>query len=254
MKKYWPFMGAVGVVAAIGLYAYVSRNYFYKEQETEEFVEEEIEYEEELPEEEVEKFVPYNSARSTEKEKTNSKKYYEKEEKTGNRAYNPSIPKSLGLEETVEEEEKEYDLPPEKRIALTTNWNLENVKDRMEELEKYYQESLDADDFKVAALYITDFQRFMEAERYSKPEAYQKIEDDLTYHIATKYNSYLSEVIENCNKHSFDSVFRKVMWMNVFLAEHQNQFTQDISGKEPSLANFTQKGNQALEAIEYCHE
>ena len=249
MKRYWPIMGAVGVAATVGLYGYVNRDPLYEEPETEEFLEEETEYEVEVPEEGVEIPVPYAPKATKEKKSENSPKYHEKEE---TKPHIPSLPKP-SLEETLEEEQP-YDLPSEKRIALTTNWTLGNVKSRMEELEKNYQTALGAYDFKVAASYIADFQRFMEAEKTIKPGAYQKIENDLAYHIATEYDSYLSGVIDNCNRHSFDSTFRKVMWTNIFLAEHSEIFSPDYV-EQSNLANFLKKGNQALEAVEYCkHE
>ena len=257
MKRYWPFMGAVGVAATIGLYAYVNRDPLYEEPETEEFLEEETEYEAEVPDNEITGIpAPYTTPKATKnKEKTiprsEPSQKYQQEQKT-RRPYHPSFPRSSGLEETLEEEQP-YDLPSEKRIALTTNWTLENVRSRMEELEKNYQAALDVYDFKVAASYIVDFQRFMEAEKNTKPEAYQKIENDLAYHMTTKYDSYLSEAIEDCSKHDFGSVYAKVMWMNIFLVEHPEIFSPDYVEKS-NLAAFLQKGNQALDAIEYCNE
>lgn len=264
MKRYWPLFGAVGIASTIGLYGYVSRDPLYEEPETEEeFFEEEIEYGAELPEEEIP--VPKYTTKKIEKEKIQTKRKQKhpdkdnKETKPKNMTYYPSLPKS-SLEEALEEENEErpwYDLPAEKREALTSNWTLENLGDKSEELGNHYREALKAYDFKVAASYIADLSYIVnlssiaEPEKYVHPESYDRIRADLAYHIATVYDDYLSEVIANCNGHSFDSVFRKVMWMNLFLAEHQEIFASDYI-REFNLETFVEKGNGALDSIKYC--
>lgn len=233
------------IVATLGTYAYINYDLSSKRKLETESVEE-TEPIVELPE--STEATPYRSEKTQQKAQNLPK--YNQKKKSRNQLNHPTQ-KPSDLERTVEEE-KSYDLPPEKRIALTTNWSLENVKDRFEELGKHYQDAMDAHDFKVAASYIPDFQRFMEAEKDTKPEAYQKIENDLAYHITTDYDKYLSAAIEDCSKHDFDSVFAKVTWMNVFLAEHPRLFSPDYLEKS-NLANFIRKGNQALEAVEYCN-
>ena len=60
-------------------------------------------------------------------------------------------------------------------------------------------------------------------------------------------------MVENCKKYDYDSVFRKVMWMNIFFIPKYEQNILDCKiGIDPPL--LVRKGNQALEAIEYCHE
>ena len=232
-------MGAAGVAATLGLYAYVNRDPLYEEPETEEFLEEVPEYEEALPEDEIP--VPH-TAKKTEKEKNqikrkqNSQKDYQKEIKPRNQAYNPTLPKVSGLEEVVEEERPWYDLPKEKREALTiTNNSIEDFGRNMDELFKHFFASLEAYDFKVAASYIDDLQC-----------------NPCINEITAQYNAYLSDVIENCHRQDFNSVFRKIMWMNLFLAEKQDILTIVSYDEGFNLALFIKKGNQALEAIEYC--
>lgn len=245
MKKDWPFIGAVGIAAAIGLYAYINRGLFYEKPETEEFVEEEIEYKEELPEEE-EIPAPYTTEKTEEKKQIKEKQYSSKDTKTKTKLRNrplnfPSLPEHSGLEEIVEDEERPwYDLPAEKREFKT--W---------EELGNYFNAALDAKDYKVAESYM------QYAEQFVEPKTTQNIEDQkkaITHVIISRYNEFLNEIIGNCKNQDYDSLFRKVMWMNFFATEHEQAFpiVDPETRKDLNLTVLYQKGNQALESVEYC--
>ena len=133
-------------------------------------------------------------------------------------------------------------------------WGGEEGKSKIRKIDEYFHTALEEDNFKVAASYITDSKRIAELEQRLTPEAYEKIETDLVYGIASEYDRYLSEVIEKCYQHDYDSVFRKVMWMNFFLAEHPNAFIPGRYVKDFSLDEIFRKGNEALDSIEYCIE
>ncbi len=248
MKKYWPVMGAIGVAATLGSYFYVSRDPLYDEPESEEeFVEEEIVYEAELPEEEIEmppSYTPKKAEKEKPKRKKNSQNNHRKETQPRKQSYHQTLPQTSSLEETVEEENEErpsYDLPQEERIKL-------GVK----EIDGYFYKALEADDFKVAESYISNKQRLFQG-IISEQDIYAGHLNS----IVVRYNKYLSNVIENCNKYDFDSLFRKVTWMNLIMANNQEIFSPHFNPhKEPDRElhyyEIIQKGNQALEAIEYC--
>jgi len=244
MKRYWPFMGAVGVAATIGLYAYVNRDPLYEEPETEEeYLEEGSEYEAELPEEEIP--APYTTKNTKEKDQTQRKqkqnKYDQKENKSN--PYNRSSPKPSGLEETLEDEERLwYDLPTEKREFQS--W---------EELGKYVNAALEAHDYKVAESYMQYAEKFVEPKT---PENYKDQKKAMSYVIISRYNEYLNEVITNCRNQSYESIFRKVMWMNFFATEHDQIFPiyDPETEKNLDLVSLFEKGNEALDSLKYCHE
>ena len=84
-------------------------------------------------------------------------------------------------------------------------------------------------------------------------------------YISDAYDEYLSNILENCKKYDYDSVFRKVIWMDIFfipkyeknilnckiyhVAEHDRKYI-----KKFNPFTLISKGNQALEAVEYCIE
>lgn len=245
MKRYKGIIGAVGIAASLGLFAYVSHDAVYEESETEEFYEEEPEYAPELPADEVLPTRKNNIPESKKEEKTLKERDYsknklkeitpEKKEITPkNLTSHPFFLKPSSLEEALEEEEErpEYDLGSEERNTKTKK-----------ELETYFFNALEANDFKVAESYLGDLE-------LRNPE--------LPVYVVSAYNSYLDKIIENCKGYDLDSVFRKVMWMNFFIIEHQKTVPFYVSRSE-QLDRIDQtmlfdKGNQALEAVEYCIE
>lgn len=159
------------------------------------------------------------------------------------------------LEEDESDEEKPwYDLSQEEREYLIESWDGEDGKSKRQKVDEYFHTALEEDNFKVAASYINDSKKIAELEQRLTPEAYEKIETDLVYGIASEYDRYLSEVIEKCYQHDYDSVFRKVIWMNIFLAEHPKAFIPGRYVKNLSLDEIFRKGNEALDSIEYCIE
>ena len=175
------------------------------------------------------------------------------------RSYPPSRSRHPSLDYILEEEGDDiekpwYDLSQEEREYLIESWGGEEGKSKIRKIDEYFHTALEEDNFKVAASYITDSKRIAELEQRLTPEAYEKIETDLVYGIASEYDRYLSEVIEKCYQHDYDSVFRKVMWMNFFLAEHPNAFIPGRYVKEFSLDEIFRRGNEALDSIEYCIE
>ncbi|MEK6863639.1 MAG: hypothetical protein AABW53_02995 [Nanoarchaeota archaeon] len=239
MKLYKGLMGAAGVAASLGLFAYASHDAVYEESETEEFPEEEPEYGPELP---AEKAAPYaqedDPQESEEKYKNEQNPSGNKKEKRRykNPAYRPAFPKLSNLEKTLKEEEEKpgYDLPPEEREEKSES-----------ELEDYFYEALFANDFKVAESYMIDLELRNPGE-YKHPLSF--------FTVCAHYN-YLEDIITNCDKYDYDSVFRKVIWINIFIYEHPEMFP--ISGNNNTQiipSTFFNKGNLALEAVEYCIE
>lgn len=247
MKGYWPVMGVVGIVATVGLYAYVSRDPLYEESETKEFLEEEVtEYEAELPEDEIP--VPYvQKAEEVNpiKKRQNHSEKTKKKITPQNQPYHPSFPQSSGLEDAIEEDEEErawYDLPPEER-------NFKNLG----EVAEYFNAALDARDYKVAESYIQNFLKFVEPKT---PERYQEQKGIRGSIIVANYNEYLNDIIKNCKDYNYDSVFRKVMWMNFFAAEYEEIFPiyDPQTKKTLNLVALSQKGTEALDSLQYCYE
>ena len=242
MKRYWPIVGAVGVAATLGLYAYMNHSPTQKNDRSQ--LEDIVENREgtspsEEPNQSTEpKTYPESNQRRNKhySEKKTEKQHQAATPKLKPKREFPKIPNYPKDENEEEEERASYDLPKEKREALTTTTNsIENFGSNMDELFKHFEASLDAYDFKVAASYIDDLQC-----------------NPCITDITTKYNAYLSDVIENCHRHDFNSVFRKIMWMNLFLAEKQDILTKVSQNEGFNLALFIKKGNQALETIEYC--
>lgn len=245
MKQYWPYMRAVGVAATLGLYAYVNRDPLYDGPETEEeFFEEETEYETELPKEEIP--VPYITPKTNKKVEQKPKKSPNQRETIRNQPYRPSIPKSSGLEKTVEEENEErpsYDLLQEERDKLTVRQLLD-----------YWDESLNNLDYKVAETYSSDLKKRYEL--IGKKSLFDEC------YISDSYDYNLSDMIKNCKRYDYNSVFRKIMWMNIFFIPKYEKSIPNceigVSGDGPRYIKkfdpilLIQKGNQALEAIEYC--
>jgi len=229
MKQYWPIMGAVGLAATVGLYAYVSRDPLYEEQETEEFTEEEQGYEAELPDEEIP--APYTPKVKKEKNqiknKQNSPKYDKKEIIPRAQIYHPSSPKSSRLEDF----EFRY------------------------RARKYFDEALEAKDYKIAETYIDDL-----------PEDIKK---DLLCQIVVSYSNYLTSVSKNCETQDHYSVLRKVLSMEAILDKYKEDISceaMDIKTDDETGAgtmNLTtikvnelqMKGEKVLQkVIANCHE
>lgn len=257
MKRYLSFISAVGLVATIGLYTYVNRDHLYQEQETEEFLEEEQECESEyqvnLSEEEIKEVpISYDPSKVKREEKNiskfqpNSQKYDQKQKNPRNQPRKTSLPTSQGLDDIIEDEEEEkpsYDFSSEEREQLTD-----------QQLLRYGYEALHNLDYKVAETYLSDFKK-----RYGNEKS---LFDECI--ISEAYDRDLSDMIENCKKYDYNSVLRKVMWMNIFFIPKYEKSILDckihvygddspyIKRIDPSL--LVQKGNQALESIEYCHE
>ncbi len=257
MKLYKGLMGAAGVAVSLGLFAYAGHDAVYEESETEEFTEENPEYAPELPAEKAAPYAQEDDMQESEehpKIKQNSSED-KKKERRKNLASRPSLLKSNGLEYILEEEERaEYDLSVEERIIMLQNLPAKDVMYAINTLYAHYQRALDADDFKVAVSYITDFKKATELKNPGGGPALAAIETNLAYGIILKYDRYLSSVVEDCGRYDFDSVFRKIMWMNLFMIEHQDAFAEDKYVIDLSLATLLNKGNQALEAVEYCIE
>ncbi len=151
-----------------------------------------------------------------------------------------SLPKPSPSEETVEEEEPFwYDLPAEKRNFKTS-----------EEVGKYFNAALEARDYRVAESYLANFQKVM------TPPEYEKLKNGFLYVITSDYNEFLTDIIDHCQKYDQDSVFRKVLWMNFFAAEHQEVFpiADPYTRKDLDLTTLLKKGEQALHEIEHCVE
>jgi len=244
MKKYWPIMGTVGLAAMVGSYAYVNHDPLYQESETEGFLEEEIEYEVELPEEK-ETPAPHTTKKKEKKQKQN--RYNGKETKS-NQPYHSTLPRPSQLEQAAEEDEERppYDLPQEERDKLTDRQLLD-----------YWGESLNNLDYKVAETYSSDLKKRYESR--GKESGWDEC------NISDTYDRDLSDMIENCKKYDYNSVFRKVMWMNVFFMPKYEKSIPNceihVYGDGPyhikkfDPITLINKGNQALEAIEYCkHE
>lgn len=130
-------------------------------------------------------------------------------------------------DEEENEEKPWYDLSEEER---TNNNSLAN----------YFLAALDAKDYKVAESYIKHLDDV-------EKEALNSI-------IAYNYRDYLEEIIKNCQGNAYDSVFRKVIWMDVFLIDHQEIFPilDNESVKGLQLIDLIQKGEQAIQAISDC--
>ncbi len=296
MKRHRLFFGSVGVATALGLglYAYMNQRQLYqgsetKASETEGFQEEAQEYEPEhemedyasLPEEKA-KEVPaqYNTSKVERKDKDTSKsqpdpiKYVQKSKTVQSPISKTSLPTSLpaskgldsqGLDNIVEDEKDEeeekkekeekppYNLSPEERGGLTD-----------QQLLKYGDEALNNLDYKAAEIYSSDLKKRHEAGTGTERSIFDECR------ISEAYDRDLSDMVRNCKKYDYDSVFRKVMWMDVFFIPKYEQSLLDcrispdsmvsvpgndshyIEGIDPGL--LVQKGNQALEAIKYCHE
>lgn len=156
-------------------------------------------------------------------------------------------------EQVKEEEEKPwYNLSEKERGFFIKGSNPDNCEKRSLRMGFYYQAALQEYDFRVAASYIPDLLKIMESKKETYPEGYQELEDDMIHGIAVEYDKYISGVIENCSDYSFDSVFRKVTWANIFFTENQDSFVQGRYVKELSLDELVEKGMIALEEIEYC--
>ncbi|MEK6905166.1 MAG: hypothetical protein AABX24_02070 [Nanoarchaeota archaeon] len=259
MEQYKVILGmAAGASLCFGLYAYQSHNPTDNTSTTE-FLEEEKVSEPERP-------YHQKKRQDASPEKKKERKPVAKLPKTTNyksspkiQLYHPSRPRYSTLDYVLEEEEDDgekpwYDLSQEERKYLIESWGGEDGKSKRQKVDEYFHTALEEDNFKVAASYITDSKRIAELEQQLTPEAYEKIETDLVYGIASEYDIYLSEVIEKCYQHDYDSVFRKVMWMNFFLAEHPNAFIPSRYVKNFSLDEMFRKGNEALDSIEYCIE
>ena len=242
MKRYWPFMGAVGVAATVGLYGYVNRDPLYEEPETEEeYLEEGFEYEVEGLEE-VEMPVPY-ATKDTEKGKSQSKRKQtsqnrqRKETKPKNQSSRLSFPQPSGLEETVEEDEEypSYYIPPEERDSKT-----------VEELKGYFIDALNEEDYRIAESYIdTILNHYDERER-------EKVQKDHTDIIIKDYEIYLESTIKYCNSFLLDgknleSLKIKVAQMDVFFFQNSK-----YNIREEERIYFTNKGEVAIKAVEYC--
>ena len=268
MKKYWPLMGAAGIVATLGLYRYVSRDPIYEEQETEEFVEEEMEYEIKLPAEEISR--PYNAPKdkqapkdkekiTPEKTKQNSpinSPINRKETITRHQPYAPSLPKSSDLEDTLEdtseEDEKEYPsyyIPPEERDSQFPYYRAE----------KYFDEALEAKDYKIAEMYIDDI--------LSVSDNQKKTKRALLCEMVVDYLNYCISVKKNCETQDPYSVLLKVLSMNAIL----NKYEEDISCKVFEVLDIINdnvsgnvrileadevrsEGEKSLQKVIQCHE
>ena len=241
MKRYWPYRGVVGLAAALGLYAYVNHDPLYEEPETEEFLEEDTpEYESQLPADEI--TIPHapkiKKEKNQLKNKQNPQKYNQKETTPRNQTYHPQFPKSLNLEDIIEEREKPwYDLPPEEMSP--------------EELLDYYNTALNEEDFKVALEYMLELKKHYYGSNFQ--ERKYKVEG-LDCGIVFSYDKYLSNVVENCKKYGFDSVFNKVNFMNVFFLSNYEHFENCNTKKKkdyvyPKPNELVEKGTKALE---YC--
>ena len=259
MKQYKVIGGMVaGASLCFGLYAYQSHNPA-SNADTKESLEENRGFEPETPYSQKKKY-------SASPEKKKERKPVAKLPETTNhksplkiQSFHPSRPGYPGLDYVLGEDDDDvekprYDLSQEEREYLIESWDGEDGKSKRQKVDEYVHTALEEDNFKVAASYITDSKRIAELEQRLTPEAYEKIETDLVYGIASEYDRYLSEVIEKCYQHDYDSVFRKVMWMNFFLAEHPNAFIPGRYVKDFSLDEIFRKGNEALDSIEYCIE
>lgn len=253
MKRYKPLIGAVSLAATLGLYAPV--NHDPLSQEPQQFMGEQehgSEYEAGLLEEEIkEASVSRDSAKIRKEEKIaqiqpNSPKHDQKQKNPQDRSHRTLLPQPQGLDDVVEEEAEErppYDLSPEEREQLTYS-----------QLIRYGIEALSNQDYKVAETYSSDLKKHHEGKQHIFHECF----------IGLRYDDDLSDMIEHCTKYDYDSVFRKVMWMNVFfIPKYENSLDCEttifvdsssyiVKRINPGL--LIQKGNQALEAIEYCHE
>lgn len=250
MKLYKGIMGAAGVAASLGLFAYASHDAVYEESETGEFPEENPEYAPELPAEKATPYAPNDrqkdDAPETKRRRkaVNSSENYTKGRTAEKPAYRPVSPKLSDLEKALEEEEErieealeerpEYDLPPEERNEKTA-----------EELETYFSKALSAKDFRVAESYMTDLEL-----RNSEREYREAV----PFIIIFCYRSYLDDVLANCDNYSYDSVFRKIMWMNFYVLGHPEVFPIYHPDTQVTQSTLFNKGNLALEAVEYCSE
>ena len=253
MKRYKPLIGVFGLAAIVGLYTTVNRTSLYKGPETEEFLEEETEPEVESPEEEMQEApLPYHPPKVKREEKNiprpqpNSLKYDQKQKRSQHQLPKNPFPLPQRLDDFVQEEAEEkpsYDLSTEEREKLT-----------VQQLLMYGGLALQNLDYKVAETYSSDLKKRYGNEKYLFDEC----------HISEAYDRDLTDMVENCKKYDYDSVFRKVMWMNIFFIPKYEQNILDckidVSGdgstyiKRLDQVSLVQKGNQALEAIEYCHE
>lgn len=257
MKRYWPFMGAVGIAATVGLCTYVSRDPLYEEPETEEFLEDEPEHEAELHDDKIP--VPYDSQspaakeKKQIKEKPNSPKYRKKEEKPPKLPSQPSSPKSSDLENAVEDAQEfpSYYIPPEERDYSK------------EEFRKGFFGAIRAREYKVAETYFADVQKYFNTQ---DQEYIKAVKNFLLCQIAVDYHDYLSDVIK-CREQDAYSVLRKVIWMDSFLNQYKDDLitrctTRDgIEKNPPGYSEYSieitadylkQKGEKALEKVINC--
>jgi hypothetical protein len=130
-----------------------------------------------------------------------------------------------------------YDLPPEER--------------KPEKIAKGFNGALDAKDYRVAASYIDDFEAF------SLPGEEEEDKKAITYVVVSGYNDFLNEIIQDCQKYGYDydSIFRKVIWMDFFLIDHQGVLPMfdPVIRDQLELVDFIQKGEQAIQAVSGCH-
>ncbi len=259
MKQYKIILGmAAGASLCFGLYAYQSNNPASNAGTKEVLEEEKVS--------ELER--PYHQKKRQEAspKKKEERRPVAKLPKTINhksspkiQSFHPSRPSYPSLDYVLEEdgddvEKPWYDLSQEEREYLIESWGGEDGKSKRKKVDEYFRIALEEDNFKVAASYIADSKRIAGLEQRLTLEAGENIENDLVYGIASEYDGYLSEVIERCYQHDYDSVFRKVMWMNFFLAEHPDAFIPGRYVKDFSLDEIFRKGNEALDSIEYCIE
>lgn len=167
---------------------------------------------------------------------------YAKEVKRKQEASTSGLPGTIGsygLPDFSEDDEGDkpwYDLPPKERSQ--------------EKIAKGFNGALDAKDYRVAASYIDNFEEFALSGEEEKDKR------AITYVIVSGYNDFLNEIIQDCQKYGYDydSIFRKVIWMDFFLIDHQEilPVIDSETRKELDLLTLIQKGEQAIQAISDC--
>ena len=155
------------------------------------------------------------------------------------------------IREDEEEERPWYDLPEEER----------NFQSREEVLE-YYDEALNANDYTVAETYIKDILQFYpEHERGYQASSlatsiishYREYVRDISFKMLYYSSSYLRNYCESLD---YNSTYRKVLWMDFFLINHQDVFPirSPFDGDRDDLTTLIERGERTLEAVTYCHE
>ncbi len=256
MTRNWHVIGAVGFAAAL-MYTYVNRVMTRVEKANEGlktlgemYVPKKLES--------LEDILPKHYPLPTDEDKAKgikeetktrqgpAKLYQKKEETLKNRAGRLPLPRYPDSAETITEEDKErrwYDLSAEERELETREDMIHNFNSALEE-----------GDYKAAESYIKN----LIDDSADLDETRQELKRALSSAIISNYNIYLDKIIEDCDSYDYDSVFRKVMWVNFFAAENEEIFPISIPfsdydpEKDLDLMALLEKGDRVLSIVEDC--